>query len=290
MVRVYAFAEDARYARQIAGAIRSRLSLIQCHRFPDGESMVRVASPASRAAILVRRLDHPDAKIVTTLLAADALRRAGARRVTLVAPYLPYMRQDKVFLPGEPLSQRVIGECLGRSFDRVLTLEPHLHRIRNLADAIPTRAISVSAAPAIARWIGRAGRGCLIAGPDEESGRLAAEVAQAVGARSVVGTKRRLGDRTVRVRFPSIPGASRAMIVDDIASSGATLAAAVRALKSEGIGIVDVIVVHAIFAPSAIRRIRAAGARRIVSCDTIAHPTNAIRTAPLFAAALKGAS
>jgi ribose-phosphate pyrophosphokinase len=78
------------------------------------------------------------------------------------------------------------------------------------------------------------------------------------------------------------------VLVDDIASSGATLAAAARALRQRGLDRVDAIVVHAIFAPRALARLRAAGVRRIVSCDTVPHRTNALGVAPLLAAALGG--
>ena len=107
-------------------------------------------------AILVQSFNDPDRKLMPALLAADALRRAGASRVTLVAPYLAYMRQDRVFRSGEPISQRVFGQCLGRAFDRVLTVEAHLHRTHRLSD-VTGRARSLSAAPAIARWLVRRG-------------------------------------------------------------------------------------------------------------------------------------
>ncbi|MFZ0888948.1 MAG: ribose-phosphate pyrophosphokinase-like domain-containing protein, partial [Candidatus Binataceae bacterium] len=154
MRRLYAFEDSARFARAIARAIGAQVMAARVHRFPDRETIVRIPAPASREAILVRSLNDPNRKLVETILAADALRRAGARRVTLIAPYLPYMRQDAVFHPGEPLSQRVIGIILGASFERVLTLEAHLHRIARLGDVIPGDARSLSAAPAIAAWIG----------------------------------------------------------------------------------------------------------------------------------------
>jgi ribose-phosphate pyrophosphokinase len=85
-----------------------------------------------------------------------------------------------------------------------------------------------------------------------------------------------------------LPAAARAVIVDDIASSGATMAATARALRAAGIRNIDAVVVHAIFAPGARTAIRRAGVRRIVSCDTIPDATNSIRCAPLIAAALEG--
>ncbi len=255
------------------------------HRFPDGESLVRVEPVAGPHALLLRSLHDPNAKLVETALAADALRRAGAARVTLVAPYLPYMRQDDAFLPGEPVSQRVIGAWLGAVFDGVLTVEAHLHRVRRLRDVIPGASRSLSAGPAIARWLGRP-RGVVVVGPDEESAPWIRAIARAAGMRALVGRKERRGDRSVAVRLPAEIEGARAVIVDDIASSGATIAATARALRGAGARVVDAVVVHAIFAPGAIHRIRAAGVRHLVSCDTIPHSTNAICTAPLLAALL----
>ncbi len=124
-------------------------------------------------------------------------------------------------------------------------------------------------------------------GPDEESARWVKAIARDAGAPWVVGEKRRLGDRDVRIHFGRLPAARRAIVIDDIASSGATMAAAIRALRTAGVAQVEAVVVHAIFAPGALTKIRRAGARRVVSCDTVAHPTNAIRVAGLFAAALE---
>jgi ribose-phosphate pyrophosphokinase len=285
---IHAFAEGVGLARAIASRLRARIVRVRVHRFPDGETLMHVATPPGRHAILVSPLDDPNAKLIETVLAADALRRAGARRVTLIAPYLPYMRQDKMFRRGEPISQRVIGALIAQSVDDVITVEPHLHRARHLADAVPCRrAISVSAAPAIAGWIARAAPGALVAGPDAESQRWTLAIARRARLQSVVGNKRRSGDRRVDVSFGRLPAARRAVIVDDIASSGATLAAAARALRRAGISTVDAVVVHAIFASGALALVRRAGIRRIVSCDTIAHPTNAIRCAPLVADALE---
>jgi ribose-phosphate pyrophosphokinase len=283
-LRLHAFADSAAFARSLARQAGIACTAIDEHRFPDGESLVRVRQPTGRHAVLVRTLHEPNAKLVEVALAADALRRAGAKRVTLVAPYLPYMRQDVVFSAGEPVSQRVIGAWLGATFDRVLTVEAHLHRIRSLAEVVPTRARSVSAAPALAGWIRRrGGPGCVIVGPDVESEPWVRALAHAARLPFVVGAKERSGDIEVDVRLPGLPRAKRALIVDDIASSGQTLARTARALRAAGVSTIEAAVVHAVFAPGALARIRRAGIQRIVSCDTIAHPTNAVPVARLLA-------
>jgi ribose-phosphate pyrophosphokinase len=278
---------DARAAaRRLARHLGVSGRTLAVHRFPDGETLVRCRSRVAREAIVFHQLHDPDAKLVGLLLAADALRRAGARRLTLVAPYLPYMRQDRVFRPGEPLSQRVVARLLGEAFDRVLTLEAHLHRIRRLAEVFPCRARSLSAAPAVAAWCRRSGRRAVLVGPDEESEPLVGRVARAAGLPWAVGRKQRLGDRRVRLRFPDLGGAGRAIVLDDIASSGVTLAEAARALRRAGAQRVEAVVVHALFAAGAEERVRRAGVRRLVSCDTVPHASNRIRTAAVLAAAL----
>jgi ribose-phosphate pyrophosphokinase len=286
---VHARADSARFARRLARHLGAPFSSVRSHPFPDGETLVRVTHRAGADAVVVQSFDDPDRKLMPALLTADALRRAGARRVTLVAPYLAYMRQDRVFRPGEPISQRVLGQCLGRAFDRVLTVQAHLHRIRRLGEVTAGRGRSLSAAPAIARWLERRGGDPIAVGPDEESEPWIRAVARAAGVRWVVGVKRRMGDRCVRVRFGEIPRGTCAVVIDDVASSGATIAAAVHALRGRGLRTVDAAVVHAIFAPGAIALIRRAGARTVVSCDTIEHPTNAIQCAPLVGEALRGA-
>jgi ribose-phosphate pyrophosphokinase len=188
------------------------------------------------------------------------------------------------------VSQQAIGHWLGTVFDGVVTVEAHLHRVRRLADVIAGRSRSVSAAPALAAWLRRSGGARLVVGPDEESTPWVRAIARAAGARWVVGHKERHGDHAVTVHLPAVAPGSQAVIVDDIASSGATIAATARALRARGVRPVDAVVSHAIFAPGAQARIRAAGVRRLVSCDTIPHPTNAIGIAALLAAALPRSS
>jgi ribose-phosphate pyrophosphokinase len=287
---LHAFDDSFALARRLARALGSRPPRpVLVHRFPDGETLIRVGA-AARRAVLLRSLDRPNEKLVELLLAADALRRRGVRRLTLVAPYLAYMRQDAVFHAGEPVSQQVLAALLSAAFDRVLTVEAHLHRTPRLSAVFDCPARSLGAAPILAEWLARGrGRPCLV-GPDAESEPFVRDLAARSDLPFLVGRKERLGDRRVRVRLPELPrGTRRALLVDDVASSGATLAAAARTLRRAGARSVAAVVVHALFAPGAEGRLRRAGVSRVVSTDTVAHPTNGIGAAPLLAAALGGA-
>jgi ribose-phosphate pyrophosphokinase len=283
---VHAFEDSRDFAEQLARCAGLACLPVSRHAFPDGEVLVSTAPDAPPGAVLVRSLHQPNAKLFEVLLAADALRRCGAQQVTLVAPYLPYLRQDRVFEVGQALSQHVMAQLLGPAFDRVLCVEPHLHRLQRLEDAFPCAAAGVSAAPAVARWLEACEGPLLLVGPDEESEPWIREIASRVGSEWVVGRKQREGDADVQVAFENLPAAGHAVLIDDIASSGATLAQAARALRQRGVARIDAVVVHAIFAAGALERIRAAGVARIVSCDTIPHPTNEIRVASLVAGLL----
>jgi ribose-phosphate pyrophosphokinase len=213
----------------------------------------------------------------------------------LVAPYLGYMRQDRVFKEGEAISQQVVARLLGDAFDAVVTVEAHLHRIHALSEIFDCPAHSLSAAPAIARWCREAGREPLLVGPDAESEPWVRALAEATGLPWIVGEKTRLGDRKVVIELPDrLPSGGRgrvvpelALLVDDIASSGGTLAATAKALQARGTQRVEAVVVHALFAPGAEEVLRAAGLARLVSTDTLSHPSNAIGVAASIAAHLR---
>jgi ribose-phosphate pyrophosphokinase len=284
--RLHCFPEMEGFGRRLARASGIGMARIAVHRFPDGESGIRIRRPAGHHALVLRSLHDPNAKLVEVLLAADALRRAGARRVTLVTPYLPYMRQDRVFRPGEPVSQQAFLDWLGSAFDGLLTVEAHLHRTPDLGDVFRGRARSLSAAPSLARWLRRTAGQTLLVGPDAEAERWVRALAGATGLPWRVARKQRLGDTKVRVRIPDFDTPTRAVIVDDIVSSGATLAATARQLHRAGVRRIEALVVHALFAPDATRRIRQARIDRISTTDTIAHRSNGPSIVPVLAEAI----
>jgi ribose-phosphate pyrophosphokinase len=284
------FPDSAELAREVARLAGLRECPIALHRFPDNETLVRVEQPGGQRAVLFAQLHDPDAKLLPLLLAADALRRSGIARLTLLAPYLPYMRQDVAFHAGEAVSQHVVAKLLGEAVDELVTLEPHLHRIEHLEAVFPCRARALDAAPLLADWCTADADEPLLVGPDVESEPWVRDLAARAKLPWVACRKQRLGDERVRIALPDafeLGPVRRAIVIDDIASSGTTLAEAANALHEAGVETVDAAVVHAIFAPGAVDRIRAARVRRLVSCDTIPHETNAIDTAHFFAESLR---
>lgn len=282
------FEDEQRRAAQIAAAAHMALAGIERHRFPDGELKLRLPAVLPERVILLRTLDHPNEKLVELLLAARTARELGARHLTLVAPYLAYMRQDIAFQPGEAVSQRLVGRFLAELFDAVITVDPHLHRVATLQEAVPVpQAVVLSGAPLLADLIATRRTQPLLIGPDEESAQWIAQAAARHGFKHAVCRKVRHGDRAVEIELPAIDVTGRAVVLlDDVASSGHTLARAAQGLLSAGAASVDVAVTHALFAGDALQLIQAAGIGEVWSTDCIAHPSNAVSMAPLIAAAL----
>jgi ribose-phosphate pyrophosphokinase len=266
-------------ARAIAAAVGGEPGRLTCRQFPDGETYVRLdTTVANREVLFVEQLDAPDDKVVGLLFAAAAARQQDARRIGLVAPYLPYMRQDTRFQPGEAVTSAAFAAWLSASFDWLVTVDPHLHRYRDLAQVytIPTRI--VPAAPSIAQWISANVERPLLVGPDQESEQWVGAVAALAHAPHEILTKVRRGDRDVSVS-PLVSAAAHGhtpVLVDDIVSSGHTMAVAARELTRCGLPAPVCIGVHGIFAGDALEVLRAAQPAAIVTCNTIAHPTNAI--------------
>jgi ribose-phosphate pyrophosphokinase len=278
-------------AQTLASLLQCPASMLEVHRFPDGEGLVRLRTGVEGQRVLVAaHLDHPDDKTLAVLFAADAARDLGAAQIGLVAPYLPYMRQDERFRPGEAITSQTYARILCATFDFLVTVDPHLHRIASL-DAlysIPNKV--VAAAPAIAEWLAREVPRPLLVGPDAESEQWVADVAGRMGVPHVVMTKERRGDRDVQVCMPEgarcddrVP-----VLLDDIASSGHTLATAAQVVRAAGWGAPMCIAVHALLDANGMDLLHRAGIPRIVSCDTIPHATNAIALGPWLAEGVRG--
>ena len=275
-------------ARRLAQRAGLDYADVAIHAFPDGESLVCLPERVPRHVILCLSLDDPNRKLIDLELAAATAMQLGAERLTLVAPYLCYMRQDVAFHPGEAISQRIIGTLLARHFDTLVTVDPHLHRTGELKDAVPVRrAVALSAAPVMTARLQQRTDHPLLIGPDAESAQWVSAIAMASGLEYGIASKERLGDRTVRVTLPELPVAGRPVVlVDDVASTGHSLAEAATQLRARGAASISVLVTHALFVDDALARLRAAGVGEICSTDSVPHPSNAMSLDALLAAAL----
>ncbi len=292
---IFALPENHAAAGDLAEALGLPLLDLRLHRFPDGEIKLTLGG-AAETAILHVSLDRPGDKLFALLLASEALRRNGARRLVLVAPYLCYMRQDIAFHPLEAISQKVMGGLLAPAFDRVVTVDAHLHRTAHLSTVFPgIEAENLAATEVLANHLAAADGAdgldpaTVIVGPDAESEAWVGALADRLGLAHAVGRKTRRGDRDVGIVFdaPERLAGRPVVLVDDVIASGGTILTAAGVLAACGVTSIDVVVTHALWPPEMDARFAAAGIRSLRSTDAVPHRSNAIALAPLLAEALR---
>ncbi len=282
------FEDDLNSATRLAQAANLTACRIERHRFPDEEIKLRLPAVLPEKLVIFRALNSPNEKLIELLLTAQTARTLGVRQLTLVAPYLAYMRQDTAFFPGEAVSQRIVGKFLAEQFDALITIDPHLHRVSSLQQAVPVKdAVVLSGAPLLSDWIATRRHRPMLIGPDEESAQWLALAAIRHGFDHAVCRKARYGDRDVEIVLPEVELSGRQVVLlDDVASTGHSVARAAQLLLAAGAATVDVAVTHALFTRDAMQFMRDAGIGEVWSSDSITHPSNVVSMASTLAAAL----
>lgn len=285
---ILSFEDYAPQSENLAQVLDLPHHIIQVHRFPDGENKITLPHKVPEQIVFCRSLNQPNEKLLELLLAAETARALGAKQLTLVAPYLCYMRQDKAFRPGEAVSQTIVGNFLAGLFDNVITVDPHLHRIDYLEQAVPARnAVTLSATGLMSDFLHENVDNPLIIGPDSESEQWVRLVAEGGNWDYAYCNKTRHGDREIEIALAEKDFDNRnVVVVDDISSSGETLAVAAEQCLSKNAASVDVLVTHALFSESSEQRLSRAGVRHIWSTDSISHESNKISLQHLLSEAL----
>jgi ribose-phosphate pyrophosphokinase len=275
-------------ARDIARQAGLPLVKVSIAAFADGETRVRIEEDVrGRDLYLVQpTCASANERLATLALLADAACAEGAARVTAVIPCFGYARQD-VRKPGEPRSAQLAARLLAAAgIGRVIVLELHSPALEN---AFPMPVTQLRADDLLLPVIRRQ---CVIVSPDAGGLKRAQRYALALGAPLAVVTKERSGDdRAAPLQVLGEVRGRDCMIVDDLASTGRTIAGAAQALAAAGAREVHGAFVHAVMAPGALERMRAAGVRSIVTTDSVgpvsAAGVEVVPSAPLFATALR---
>jgi ribose-phosphate pyrophosphokinase len=285
---VFALPGNESMAGRLGDALGWEIGVLETRNFPDGETYLRFATdPRDRAVALVCTLDRPDDKSLRLLFAADAARDLGASNVGLVAPYLAYMRQDHRFQPGEAVTSLTFARMVSSRIDWLVTVDPHLHRYASLGEVYDIPARAVRSAPLLSEWIGANVSRPFLLGPDVESEQWVSEVAGAIGAPWQVLRKTRYGDRNVEVAVPDLAifAGHTPVIVDDIVSSGRTMAVTADKMREQGLEPPVLVAVHALFSDETYRSLKGRAAA-VVSANSVVHPSNAIDLSAILADAV----
>jgi ribose-phosphate pyrophosphokinase len=231
-------------------------------RFPDGELYLRTGDLDDETLIVSSIVDND--MLVETLLAVDACDQS---RNILVIPYLGYARQDRRFYQGEPISARAIARALSGGVDQVFVVNIHDPAV---LEYFTVPAENVSIAPAVGGYIGDLRlKNPLILAPDEGAIDFVTDVAAVGGWDCDHLEKTRLSGEDVRIAPKTLDAAEReVVIVDDIISTGGTLATAACMLREQGAASIHAACVHGVLTGGAYARLRSAGISSVVSSDT----------------------
>jgi ribose-phosphate pyrophosphokinase len=283
----------------LAQAVAERLGLRPGERllelFPDGEVRVQIREDVRGGDVFIVQPTAPPVgeRLLELLLLADACRRAGAERTTGVVPYFGYARQDRRTSAGEPLGARLVAELLqAGGLDSVVAVDLHTPAIEGCF-AIPLE--HLSAVSLLADTVrSRVAPGAVIVSPDLGAVKLAERYAELLGLPLAIVHKSRLSGTDVRVH--GLVGDVRHLapiVIDDMISTGGTVAAAVGSLLDAGaVPDVTVVVSHALLVGPAAERLHELPIQRLVATDSLATGTDArvplerVSLAPLLAEAI----
>ncbi|KPV64185.1 MAG: Ribose-phosphate pyrophosphokinase [Candidatus Bathyarchaeota archaeon BA2] len=275
--------------RKVADTLKSRTVPVVFKTFPDGESYLRLDGNVTGEEVVIVQTTGPpqDVHIMQLFLMVDVAKDLGAKKVTVVVPYLAYARQDKRFLPGEAISIETFIKLIEASgIDRFLTVNIHEEGVLNKF-SVPAE--NLSAMTLLAEYFKKKGlTGAFSLAPDQGALELVKEADKVLNGGC--GWLRKERDRLtgeIGVEEKKFDIRGRDVIVfDDIISTGGTIAAAVKMLKEQGARKVYAACAHPLLVGEAQKKIMQSGAEEIVGTDCVPSPVSVVSVAPLIAEAL----
>lgn len=247
---------------------RLQLPLLQTtyKRFPDDEFYVRLHDTIAGQDVLIVQTAYPDQRIVELFLMQDAVHDAGAKSISVILPYFGYSRQDKKFEAGEAISARAIAQHISMNADCVITVDPHKDHVLNFF-SVP--AYSCSAVSTIAQYLKEKNIDFVLA-PDKGAKERAKEAAALINCEYDYLEKTRIDGFTVKITPKKLDARGKHVaIIDDIISTGTTMAQSIKELKKQGAKSVSVACTHGLFVGGAKEKLKDAECDEIISTDTI---------------------
>ena len=293
---LFAGSANPELAAAVAAELGVRPGARDVERFPDGETSVRLDEPVRGRDVIVVQPTAPPVNdhLVELLAFADACRRSAAARLTAVVPYFGYARSDKRHGRRQPIAASLVARLMqAAGIDHVVTVDLHADQIEGFFH-VPVD--SLTAVPTLCRALrDRLPPDVVVVSPDAGRVKMAADYARRLGAPVAILHKRRTSGTETSVTHVVGEVAGRpCLIIDDMISTGGTIARAVEALLSAGARPeIVVAATHGLFVGEARRNLGHEVVRAVVVADTVADPGLAwpalqrVSVAPLLAEAIR---
>ncbi len=275
----------------VAEILNVPLVKVESRTLPDGESYIRVPVDVSdKTAVIVQSLYPPqDKHIIELILTMDAVKGYRPGSIVLVMPYLAYSRQNKRFLPGEPISIEVILRMLrSEEADAIVTVDPH--RQESIKSFNGNYAI-VDPISLFAELFGKRSKDMVVLAPDKGALSKAMDIASVLKVQFTqlekerdrkTGEVRLVGEQNFRFEGRDV------LIIDDIVSTGNTVIQAAKFAKLNGAGDIAVAASHLLISEETYKRMVESGISRVVGTNTVpCKYSETIDVSPLIAEALK---
>ncbi|MCE5296829.1 MAG: ribose-phosphate diphosphokinase [Euryarchaeota archaeon] len=271
---------SSKLAQDLALVMNAEYVSAGVKRFPDGECYIHLQKESIDDEVVIVQNSYPDTNLVELLLLQDAAISIGAKKVTNVIPYFGYARQDERFNKGEPLSAKVMVDHIQLNADKVVLVD--IHNINMMDWFDEAEVVNTYAAPAIGRYFKDQSIDLVLA-PDEGALKRAGMVAEVLGCEWDYLTKTRLSGTQVHVSPKNIDAKNKkVLIVDDIISTGGTIAAATDELKKAGARSVFAACTHGLFIGGGLDRLRTY-CDKVVCANTLESEVSVVSVAPEIA-------
>ncbi|KYK28354.1 hypothetical protein AYK20_01215 [Thermoplasmatales archaeon SG8-52-1] len=253
-------------------------------RFPDNEFYMRIEDDVSGEHVVIVQTTYPDNNIVELFILQNAVEEAGAKEITVVIPYYGYARQDTKFKSGEPISAKALASLISLNADKVITVDPHKEYI---LDFFSTPAFSCSAVPELAKYLKSKDIDMVLA-PDKGALERVKQASKIIKCDFDYMEKTRIDGETIEIKPKKLDSHNKNVaIIDDIISTGGTMAKSIQELKKYGAKNVFIACTHGLFAGDAIKKLNAAGCDEIISTDTVISEFSKVKIAPSIVNLLK---
>jgi ribose-phosphate pyrophosphokinase len=270
-ISLLAGSSNIELAKEISSHLKIPITPIEIKNFNDGELYVHIEKSVRGSNVFIIQPTSPpvNENLMQLLLITDACKRASAKEINAVIPYLGYSRQDRKNMPREPISAKLVANLIETAgVNRVVTFDLHVDQIQGFFN-IPTdnlEAISLIADYLLEKKL----KDIVVVSPDVGGARRARKLAKILDTNIAIIDKRRPVHGVAEIM--NVIGDVKdknAIITDDIIDSAGTISSAAKVLKEKGAKDIYIVATHALFSGQAIERLKDKAIKEVIVTNTI---------------------